>query len=1432
MTERAPDVLTHTVAAPVTPGDFGAIIDAAGPYDTVVFGDAEFGDLGTQLVDKPLTLRSTNGDHAMDDVVFSGSTRFDIESDDVELLGLEFENGTADVVISIQGDSDNAVVSKSRFVDIDGRAINLNMFNGNQSNIVMDQNIIENTGGHGIEISDHYNVYDDDDPTGLINSYPTGLIDYSVTSVRITDNTFREIGFNGEGPFFDENRDKITDHDATAIMMSPTVNKTIDQKFGKTHTGSPNPPTAKEPLHESRITGNDIDGTLWSGIQILSHDRVVIADNTITNVPKDGIKISYGATSAVRNNTITDTGFAPSVIENGTQVPDVARAAISVANNGVMSLDDNVIHGNVHGVLACYRDLGCEPTVPFSSVHRDTFYDGGLNTLSGFTEFSSMMRNDLEGNSGYDILNAQTPISLGRHVIDAPNNHYGPYGSPANKNEAGLASVYGPVEFAPWHVDPEGTIVADGTDIEAPTVLAAPDLVRYTKVAEGTQLSFELLSDDPTAVTVCHRGEESPVYVPGTHEVICAAVDPDGNADERRFMVTLLHDGEKPEFGIIEPITKTITEGDSLEVHFPIPVATDNIDEFPEVTCNPGSPSTFGLGQTNVTCLAIDDAGNISDEGILSITVELDTVATDNLPPAVTVPMNITKLIDSGSESPVTFETPTAEDPSGIKSFICTTEHDTHLLLDNTTATHTFPLGDTDVTCTAVDNADNAASESFAVTVELGTTGSDGSLFNPVSDITRTYDPADPPATVPYDEPTLADTNSTLAVQCLPPSDGTFSVSGNTDFVDGANQIACNAIEDSGEDLTIHDTVNFVLTMTPEDDAPPGSLFNPVSDQTDTFTPATTMANYTEPTLIDSASTLDIECMPDTPGTFSITDPMADFGPGVNDISCNAVDNTVDPSAIQETVSFTLTMTLEGQAPDSLFNPVMNQTQTFTPATTMVNYTEATLIDPESTLDVECAPPSVNATFSVSDPEADIGPGVNYITCNAIDNTADPSVTQESVYFTLTMTSESGPSPDSLFNPASDQTQTYGPATTHVNYTEPTLIDPSSTLDVECAPPSVNATFSVSDTAADLGSGHNMIACDAVDNSGEDPVIHDTVGFVLTLIPEDGQLPGSLFNPVSDQTQEYTLETTHINYTEPTLIDTESTLDVECAPPSVNSTFSINDNSTDLNSGENLIICDAVDNSDGDNPVTQDTVSFTLTLTFAGDQAPDSLLNPVSNQAETYRLGDSVARYDEPTLISPGPGRSVECTPSSPGLFSIGDPSAPLRPGDNLISCTATDTSFDPVLSETVHFILTLTLDSNITDTSCGISLGSATLSFSNAVPGQISTVVTQEVLNEGTLALTRVDVTAEEWLVPNIEGGFDVLDGFITQYRYAEEPESEFQAFPVGTPNPTVQLTDYLPQEHGGSLAISMRIDATNADPESSLAGATQRISYSARCQ
>jgi Ca2+-binding RTX toxin-like protein len=131
-------------------------------------------------------------------------------------------------------------------------------------------------------------------------------------------------------------------------------------------------------------------------------------------------------------------------------------------------------------------------------------------------------------------------------------------------------------------------------------------------------------------------------------------------------------------------------------------IATDDRDGQVTPTCTPASGSTFPVGTNQVTCVATDAAGNSASQ-TFTVTV---TPPPDTTPPVIraTPPAPVEA---TGPEGAVVTYTVTATDAvDGQVTPTCTPASGS-----------TFPVGNTQVTCTATDSAGNSATATFTVTV-------------------------------------------------------------------------------------------------------------------------------------------------------------------------------------------------------------------------------------------------------------------------------------------------------------------------------------------------------------------------------------------------------------------------------------------------------------------------------------------------------------------------------------------------------------------------------------------------------------------------------------------------------------------------------------------------------------------------------------------
>ncbi len=133
--------------------------------------------------------------------------------------------------------------------------------------------------------------------------------------------------------------------------------------------------------------------------------------------------------------------------------------------------------------------------------------------------------------------------------------------------------------------------------------------------------------------------------------------------------------------------------------------AADNCGPAP-VKCSSASGASFPVGTTPVACTATDASGNTS---MCSFNV---TVRKETTPPSITCPAPI--VLDACAEGgPVATFNVTATDNCGAATVTC-----------SHASGSSFPVGTTDVTCTATDGLGNSASCDFTVTTNgEGSTG-------------------------------------------------------------------------------------------------------------------------------------------------------------------------------------------------------------------------------------------------------------------------------------------------------------------------------------------------------------------------------------------------------------------------------------------------------------------------------------------------------------------------------------------------------------------------------------------------------------------------------------------------------------------------------------------------------------------------------------
>jgi fructan beta-fructosidase len=259
------------------------------------------------------------------------------------------------------------------------------------------------------------------------------------------------------------------------------------------------------------------------------------------------------------------------------------------------------------------------------------------------------------------------------------------------------------------------------TSTPAPTISGTPD-VGYTVTANPgawaptpSSFTYQWSADD-----VDITGATGPTFVPTSAELgkrLTVTVTGWLNGYEPIPIVSAETAPVDTDTDTVPPTLTGVASDRTVEATGPAgaivswtpPIVKDLVDPNPSVVCDHTSGGTYPPGSTNVTCYAVDLAGNKS--AIQSFTV----IVTDTTPPTITgAPTStVTATATSSAGAVVSYPTIVATDlVDGNVPVTC----------DHPSGT-TFSLGGTTVTCTATDAHHNSANIPFTVRVTYSWTG-------------------------------------------------------------------------------------------------------------------------------------------------------------------------------------------------------------------------------------------------------------------------------------------------------------------------------------------------------------------------------------------------------------------------------------------------------------------------------------------------------------------------------------------------------------------------------------------------------------------------------------------------------------------------------------------------------------------------------------
>lgn len=845
--------------------------------------------------------------------------------------------------------------------------------------------------------------------------------------------------------------------------------------------------------------------------------------------------------------------------------------------------------------------------------------------------------------------------------------------------------------------------------------------------------------------------------------------------------------------------------------------ASDANPTNPAVTCTPASGSTFAIGTTLVSCSAQDAAGNTAS-GSFSITVQ------DTTPPAFGAPSNLTTEATGPGGATVSFTDPTATDlVDGVRPVVCTPASGS-----------TFPLGASNVSCSASDARGNSSSTSFSMTVS---DTSDPTLVLP-STVTEEATSA-AGAVVEYSADVSAtDTvDPSVTVGCTPTSGSQFAL--------GASQVDCTATDDSGNDTTGSFAVVVVDTTAP-------TLATPSSFTAEATSAAGAVVSYTATAtdLVDGSVTP--SCSPASGAAFAIGETTvtcsasdAAGNSAIAPFTITVVDTTapvlnlpadVDAEANQlggkiETFSPTATDAVDGSvtvtclpASGSLFavgsttvacTATDSHGNTATASLTIkINDTTEPVVSVPGPLTLEATGPTgATADFAADVTAEDVVDGAVSTSCTPGSGTTFPLGTTS---VTCTATDAAGNLGSDAFDvivldttapvisgsPGDFTVEATGPDGAVVTFTDPTATDVvDGAVGVRCTPAS----------GSTLPLGPAVITCTATDAAGNS----SSSGF--TVVVADTTKP-TLLVP-GDITEEATGPTgAAVTFVVTASDAVDPDVPVTCVPPS-GSTFAL---------GTVEVGCSGTDDSGNTG-----TGAFDVTVQ---DTTPPALTLPADFTVEATGPDGAVATFVVSALDIVDGDVAVTCSPVSGSTFAL---------GATLVECSATDShsntgtgSFTvtvvdttaPVLSlpedlteeatnaagATVAFtasatdLVDVTVNVTCTPTAGVFAIGTTPVSCSATdIAGNTATGSFNVTVRDTTAPVVAVpgDLIAEATspagaAVTFVASSTDTVDGPGTP---ACEPSSA-SVFPLGTTTVTCTITDAAGNTGSGSFVVTVQ--------------------------
>ncbi|MDR6863414.1 HYR domain-containing protein [Phycicoccus sp. 3266] len=652
-----------------------------------------------------------------------------------------------------------------------------------------------------------------------------GLVGTAVASYSIVDTTGPALG-----TVADVSASAVDAGGAPVTYSAPSATDAVDGDRPVTCAPASG---STFPLGSTTVTCSATD---LSGNKGSTSFAVTVADTTapVVTVPKD---VTLAATSAAGATYSYDATAKDNV--DGALTPSCSPASGSTFAFGDTTVSCTATDKAGNKASASFVVTVQDKTAPVVTVHQPKSTEAAGPDGAVVTWDAATATDDVDGTRPVTCDHASGatyPVGSTTVTCSADDTH-------GNTGAATFAVVVTdttpPVLHLPGDLTPEAT---------SPNGAVASWTATATDLVDG---SVDV-SCDPASGTQFALG--------GPATVTCSATDEHGNVATGSFTVTV-QDSTAPTLPKLADVAEEATGAEGTVVEYTVDPAKDLVDGDVLLSCAPASGATFALGKSTVTCTATDRHGN-ADSGTFTVTVQ------DTTPP-VFDPISVATTEATGpAGAAVTFEPHATDLVDASPAIAC----------DHASGS-TFPVGATQVTCTASDFSGNTASQTFTVNV------------------------AD----------TTAPVVSTVASQTVEATSGagaayTWVVPTATDLVDGNRPVTCN--HEQGSTFPLGKTVvtcsatdlsgnkgSSSFTVTVQDTTAPeiGAVQNLSATATSA---AGAKVTYTTPTatdLVDGATA--VTCDPASGSTFPL---------GTTTVTCTSTDKTGNTA----TKTFTVTVTV------------------------------------------------------------------------------------------------------------------------------------------------------------------------------------------------------------------------------------------------------------------------------------------------------------------------------------------------------------------------------------------------------------------------------------------------------------------------------------------------------------------------------------------